>query len=84
MGDSFWVLTVAMEEELQQLRTLITQLKADNERLRQEQAGSGDLPSTSVVPPTAPFTSSVPVSEWLVFVPRDRKCPVFRGRTGMG
>lgn len=59
---------VAMEEELQELRDLIAQLKADNEGLRQEQAAPSTLLSTSFVPPTAPFTSSVPVTERLVFV----------------
>lgn len=74
----------AMAEEVQELRDLIAQLKADNERLRQEQAGSSSLPPTFSVPSTAPPTSGVPLAERLVFVPRDRKCPIFRGRTGIG
>lgn len=69
---------------MQQLRDLVAQLKADNERLQQAQAGPSSLPSTSFAPPIAPSISSVPVAERLIFVPRDRKCPVFRGRTGIG
>ncbi|KAM7376711.1 hypothetical protein PAMP_006422 [Pampus punctatissimus] len=71
-----------MEDEIQELRELIAQLKADNERLRQGQAGV--LPSTSSTPSVAPSTSGPSVAERLIFVPRDRKCPIFRGRTGIG
>lgn len=73
-----------MEEELQQLKELVLQLKADNERLRREQAaavpGSSAAPSTS----SASSSASAPLAERLVFVPRDRKCPVFRGKSGIG
>ena len=76
-----------MAEDLQELRALIAQLTADNERLRQEQAsnlpGHSNSPSTSV-PLTVPVNASAPVTERLVFVPRDRKCPMFRGRSGIG
>lgn len=73
-----------MDEEIQELRALVAQLKADNERLRQEQAGPSTIQSTSSAPPIAPSTSGVPAPERLIFVPRDRKCPVFRGRVGIG
>jgi hypothetical protein len=73
-----------MEEETQELRELIAQLKADNERLRQGQAGSSALPSTSSAVPAASPTSVPSVAERLIFVPRDRKCTIFRGRTGVG
>lgn len=73
-----------MEDEIQELRELIAQLKADNKRLRQGQAGPGVLPSTSSAPPVAPSTSGPSVAEGVIFVPRDRKCPIFRGRTGIG
>lgn len=72
-----------MEEEIQDLRDLVAQLRADNERLRHNQAGPSTLPPTTSVPPLA-SSSSVPVTERLLFVPRDRKCPIFRGRTGIG
>lgn len=70
-----------MAEDLQELRDLIAQLTADNERLRQEQAPT--LPGPSAPPPT-PVPPAAPVTERLVFVPRDRKCPMFRGRSGIG
>lgn len=76
-----------MEEELQELRDLVLQLKADNERLRQERVPvvqpPSATPSTSSALPTATITASVPAAERLVFVPRDRKCPIFRGRSGI-
>ena len=63
------------------------QLRAYNERLRQEQAaavpGPGTVPSTSAVPPSAPSTATAPLEERLVFVPQERKRPMFRCRTGM-
>ena len=40
------------------------------------------MPSTSALL-GAPVTATVPVTERLVFVPRDRKCPMFRGRSGI-
>ena len=33
--------------------------------------------------PETPSVSGPSVAERLIFVPRDRKCPVFRGRTGV-
>ena len=68
-----------MAEDIEELRELIAQLKADNERLRQGQASSSN-PTASA----GPSTPSLPVAERLIFVPRDRKCPIFRGRTGIG
>ncbi|XP_071353436.1 uncharacterized protein [Trachinotus anak] len=67
-----------MEEEMQQLRELVSQLKADNERLRQERAaspgGSGGAASASSGPsgraPAAGVTAAV--AERLVVIPRDR------------
>lgn len=73
-----------MEDETQELRELIAQLKADNERLRQGQAGPSGLPSTSSAVPAASPTSVPSVAERLIFVPRDRRCTIFRGRTGVG
>ena len=67
-----------MEEELRQLRDMMSQLKTENERLRQEraaQAGSN---------PVAPAPGPINQTERLVVIPRDRKCPMFNGRTGIG
>ena len=79
---------LVMDVELQELRELVAQLKVDNERLRQEQAvavpGPSSESSTSSVPSVAPVITRNPIAERLVFVPRDRKCPMFRGKSGMG
>lgn len=76
-----------MEEEVQQLKELVLQLQADNGRLRRECAASSDpggsasgsTASGSGTPPLAPT-----VTERLVVIPRDRRCPMFNGRTGLG
>lgn len=77
-----------MEGELQELRDLVAQLKTDNERLLQERAvevpGPSAAPLTATVPPSNPSNASAPSVDRLVFVPRDRKCPMFRGRSGIG
>lgn len=77
-----------MEEELQELRDVVAQLKADNERLWQEQAaavpGPSAVPLLAAPPPSALSHASALSAERLVFVPRDRKCPMFRGRSGIG
>ena len=64
-------------EDLQALRGIIGQLEADNERLRQERPppDPGSAPDPLATPST--------VTERLVVVPRDRKCPVFNGKTGI-
>ncbi|KAI2643757.1 Modulator of apoptosis 1 [Labeo rohita] len=80
-----------MEEELCELRDLVVQLRADNERLRQEQSRVGPSSSTAgpstefLVPPTDQSASaSTALTERFVFIPRDRKCPIFDGRSGVG
>lgn len=71
-------------QELQQLRDLIAQLQADNERLRTDRASNPASSSAGTSAATAPSAPLVtPVTERLVFIPRDRKCPTFRGRTGI-
>lgn len=78
-----------MEEELQELRELVLQLRADNERLRRECAappgGSGGASSASPGPadPVSPAVTAAAVTERFVMIPRDRKCPMFNGKTGM-
>ena len=73
-----------MEEELAQLRELVLQLKVDNEKLRQERSTAGPSP---VNPPSGDALRTYPVNppatERLVFVPRDRKCPSFSGKSGI-
>lgn len=72
-----------MEGELQELRDLVVQLRAENDRLQREQAAAVPGPSAAPSIPTeslpAPSTTSAPVAERLILVPRDRRCPVFRG-----
>lgn len=77
-----------MEEEMQQLRDMVAQLMAENERLRREgvdhQSGPG---GTASVPPAVSggASSAGPtITERLVVVPRDRRCPMFNGKTGIG
>ncbi len=71
-----------MEAELQELRDLVAQLRADNDRLRQEQVAAVPGPSTAPSVPLPPAASSA--VERLIFVPRDRRCPTFRGKSGIG
>ncbi|GAA6218526.1 uncharacterized protein LOC117767770 [Lates japonicus] len=79
-----------MEEEIQHLRELVLQLKAENERLRQEctayPVGPSGAPSASSGPVSnAPSTgATAAVTEWLVVIPRDHRCPMFNGKTGIG
>ncbi|XP_026115992.1 uncharacterized protein LOC113094613 [Carassius auratus] len=78
-----------MEDELRELRELVAQLKADNLKLRQEQAqASVPGPSSDHVPEfpaaTPSVSAGVAVAERFVLVPRDRKCPKFNGRSGLG
>lgn len=69
---------------MQELRELVAQLKADNERLWQAQASPSAQLSTAAAASAAPPAPSLPAAERLIFLPRDRKCPIFRGTTGIG
>lgn len=74
---------------MQQLRELVSQLKADNERLRQERVtspgGPGGVSASSGLAGHVPAAGvAAPVAERLVVIPRDRKCPMFNGKSGMG
>lgn len=70
-----------MDDELQELRDQVAQLVADNDRLRRERAPA--TPSSSAGTSAVPASHAAPGSDRLVFIPRDRKCPTFRGRTGI-
>ncbi len=80
-----------MEEELQELRALVAQLRTDNEQLRQETPAVIPAPNASASNPsiaaaTPAGSSSLPDTgplERFVFIPRDHKCPKFNGRTGI-
>lgn len=73
-----------MEEELAQLRDLVTQLQAENRKMRQEreaeQRGSTAASTSSTA---GPSSVQAPVPGRLIYLPRDRKCPMFRGKTGL-
>lgn len=93
-------------EELQQLRDLVMQLKADNERLRNERlvtenpregGSSRDSDAASQVSDGAsrasdgtsgesrgPRNGHLTSGERVFYIPRERKCPIFRGSTGIG
>ncbi|KAI2665183.1 Branchpoint-bridging protein [Labeo rohita] len=72
-----------MEEELQELRALVAQFRADNEKLQQGQVGDAGRGAVIVEGPAVPPTPSVQgadnplVMDHLVLVPRDRRCPKF-------
>ena len=76
-----------MATELQELRDLVQQLRAEKEQLLQEQLAANSLPSDS--DPGRPTDSQNSVSnnplpiERLFYIPRERKCPTFRGTSGI-
>lgn len=70
-----------MSEEVQGLKDLVQQLQAENDRLRREQiSGQPSSGSTSRIDGHLSSTGS----ERLLYIPRERKCPVFRGTSGIG
>lgn len=71
-----------MAEELMQLKELVAQLQAENQRLQAQEAVPGTS-AASVTNFSSQPLSNAPVVERLVYVPRDRKCPMFRGKTGL-
>lgn len=81
-----------MDDELQGLRELVAQLRADNLRLQQEQSRSSSSdpssgPSNTAGSPglsTQSNDAGGTLAERFVFIPRDRKCPKFNGRSGVG
>lgn len=64
---------------------MVLPLKADSEGLYQEQADS-NVPtpfSEPIVPVSSAYTSAS-VTNQLVIVPRDCKCPMLNGKMGIG
>lgn len=68
-----------MANELEQLKDLVARLQAENDQMRQEQEASRPGPGTS----SDSSATTAPVTERLIYLPRDRKCPLFRGRGGL-
>ena len=84
---------MASEQDI--LRDVIIQLRADNEKLVRNNAAlrittnsdSQPNPPEHVRDPPAHVPQTRPsgtTTERLLFVPRERECPMFRGDTGMG
>ena len=73
-----------MEAELSQLKDLIAELQTENRLMRQEREVNqpGTSAASSSTTPGHPSVNA-PVTERLIYLPRDRKCPTFRGRTGL-
>ncbi|KAI2662619.1 Retrovirus-related Pol polyprotein [Labeo rohita] len=74
-----------MDAELQELRDLVQQLTTDNQRLLEVQTTPIRTESSNVVP-DVPRTLIQPNGSYdhFVYVPRERKCPIFRGTLGIG
>lgn len=74
-----------MAEELQNLREQLEQLRTENEHLRSVQAPPlVDAPATASTSGAQSTTAANRTNvDRLIFVPRDRKCPMFRGRLGI-
>ena len=77
-------------EEVQRLKEMLTQLRVENESLREERRNSqsGSSHVASDTPTQLPVTQSLSnanasAPERLVFVPSVRKCPYFGGRSGV-
>ncbi|XP_076848812.1 uncharacterized protein LOC143496528 [Brachyhypopomus gauderio] len=69
--------------ELQEMRELVRRLQADNERLLQENAASQSQPGPGSGGESQETVSNPVPVERLLYIPRERKCPVFRGRAGI-
>lgn len=76
-----------MDNELQELRDLVIQLRAENERLVHERTEVTLVPSSGASGSNNPGSHNnfAPTtgSERLLYVPRERKCPLFRGNVGL-
>lgn len=83
-----------MAEELEELRELVRQLRSDNDRLTQEAANRPVAAAPAATPETSNASSGPPngqttragnaaSTERVLYLPRERKCPVFRGRVGI-
>ena len=99
------IMNVLDADELQELRDLVKQLQADNERLRQKQSvaedpreggssqdsdgvsmasGASQASGGASVRSGGPHNGLSTPGERILYLPRERKCPIFRGSTGIG
>ncbi|XP_034554171.1 uncharacterized protein LOC117823186 [Notolabrus celidotus] len=70
-----------MEDELQDLREQVRQLRADKERLQEEAGHHAEAQAGPSAPRTMMNTAA---PERIIYLPRERKCPMFRGTHGIG
>lgn len=66
-----------MAEELEQLRARVQELEAERNRLQQER-------DTADAGSSAQGQQNISVTDRIIYLPRERKCPVFRGTHGIG
>lgn len=76
--------SIKMDTELQELRDLVQQLRTDNQRLVEAQTAPIRTESTNIVSDSPSSGQSRGLYDRVVYVPRERKCPVFRGTMGIG
>jgi len=73
-------------EDLQELRDLVRQLQADKEQLLKERAEPNSpqsAPGPSGAGPSSGVNMDLLPPERLLYIPRERKCPSFRGPSGI-
>lgn len=72
-----------MADDVPALQQLVQQLRTENEQLR-TQSGAAVAQADNNQPSTSNFepNSTVPFDR-LLYIPRERKCPMFRGSVGM-
>ena len=76
-----------MEDEQQDLQDLVIQLRAQNEQLAQELSAARPPPPSSISGSPVPSGSAgrpTAAPEHLLYMPGERKCPMFSGNVGMG
>ncbi|XP_038128577.1 uncharacterized protein LOC119774915 [Cyprinodon tularosa] len=76
-----------MDEELQELRVRVQQLEAERSRLQQERDSALASSNRQDDVQAGPSTSGTPTNrgaDRIIYLPRERKCPIFRGTHGVG
>lgn len=73
-----------MDADQQDLRDLVIQLRAEKEQLAQQLVAAQAPASNSDSQPSGSVGAVGATPERLLYVPRERKCPMFRGNMGLG
>lgn len=71
-----------MANELQELKDLIQQLGDENRQLQERNAADSSPTDFDPLSPVD-FEPNVIPPERLLYIPRERKCPLFRGTAGI-